>query len=196
MSGSYASCPEPSAHDEGRAQPLDLRDFESPPWAAWLPDGRLVVEVARAGAKTTVEVLSPDGGAAATILPEGATLRGGRLISPDGSRIVAFSADLRVEVCTLATTTACRPLAGAREDDEVAGWSADGKAVFVYRRQDAIAQVDRLDVESGARSAWRTVRPTQATANGTGCLIAAPDGALAYSYIRTRSQLYVIHGPR
>lgn len=177
----------------GRAQPLDLGDFESLHWGRWLPDGRLVVEVARAGAKTTVEVLSPDGRTAATLLPEGATVTGGRLISPDGSRIVAFSADLRLEVCTVATT-GCRPLAGARDGDGVAGWTADGKAVFVYRQQDAVAQVDRLDVDSGARSAWRTVRPTQATVTGVAWLVAAPDGALAYSYVRPRSQLYVIHG--
>jgi hypothetical protein len=177
----------------GRPRPLDLGDFESLHWAAWLPDGRLVVEVARAGANTTVEVLSPDGGAAATLLPEGATLRGGRLISPDGSRIVAFSADQRLEVCTLATP-GCRPLAGARDGDVVAGWTADAKAIFVYRQQDAVAQVDRLVVDSGARSAWRTVRPTHATANGIAWLVAAPDGTLAYSYLRTRSQLFVIHG--
>ena len=99
-------------HRFGR--PLGLGDFESLHWAGWLPDRRLVVEVVRAGGKTAVEIVSTDGATAATFLPEGATLRGGRLISPDGSRIVAFSADERIEVCAVASTVlpAISPEAG------------------------------------------------------------------------------------
>jgi hypothetical protein len=179
----------------GQPQSLDLGPIASIEWAGWLPDGRIVIEIARPGAKSAVYALSPDGRNRAALLPEGTTLRGDGLISPDGSRIVANDAAGQLVLCAVATS-ACRPLTGAREGDDVAGWDADGKSLFVYRRQDVPTPVDRLDVDSGARSSWKTVHPLQPAVSGLHRIIASPDGALAYGYSRTRSELYVIKGLR
>ncbi len=192
---SSESPPKVSIVPTGAGQPrvLDLGPVESVEWAGWHPDGRIVVEIVRPGAKPIVHVLSPEGRSPVALLPEGNVLRGGNLFSPDGSSIVAIDALGKLAVCTLAAS-ACRPLTGARDDDEVAGWSADGKSVFVYRKQSIPVQVDRIEVASGARSAWKTVQPMYAAVCGLGTVIASPDGALAYGYSRARSELYVIKG--
>ena len=176
----------------GQPQALDLGPLASIEWAGWLPDGRIVVEVVRPDAKHVVYALSPDGRNPTALLPEGTTLHGGGLISPDGSRIVANDAAGQFVVCAVATS-ACSPLAGATAGDEVAGWSADGRSVFVYRKQDVPTPLDRLDVDSGARSAWKIVHPVRPAITGLHRIIASPDGALAYSYSTTRAS-YVIKG--
>jgi hypothetical protein len=76
----------------------------------------------------------------------------------------------------------------------VAGWTADGKSVFVYQKLNVPTAVDRLDVNSGARVPWKTLHPVHAAVGGLFHVIASPDGGLAYSYSRTRSELYVIKG--
>jgi hypothetical protein len=55
-------------------------------------------------------------------------------------------------------------------------------------------QVDRLEVASGRRSAWKTVRPLNPAVSGLTVLIVSPDGAVAYGYSKGASQLYVIKG--
>ena len=47
---------------------------------------------------------------------------------------------------------------------------------------------------TGERVLWRTIAPVQAAVSGLRTVIAAPDGALVYSYSRARTQLYVIRG--
>jgi hypothetical protein len=177
----------------GQPQPLDLGSIESVAWAGWLPDGRIVISFARQGGKPVAHVLSLDGRNPVPLLPEGATLEGANLISPDGSRIAATDADGRLAVCTI-TPTACRPVPGATDREAAAGWTADGTSLFVYHGQVVPTQVDRLDVASGARSAWKTVRPLQAAVTGLRTIMASPDGALVYGYSRTRSELYVMKG--
>ena len=177
----------------GRPQALDLGPIESITWAGWHPDGRIVIEFARPGGKSVAYVLSPDGRNPAALLPEGVTLRGANLMSPDGSRIVANDAEGRLVVCTIAAP-ACQPLLGANDGEAVAGWTPDGKSVFVYRGKVVPTQIDRLEVGSGARSAWGTVRPNFAAVAGLGTLIVSPDGAMAYAYGRNSCELYVIKG--
>ncbi len=177
----------------GRPQVLDLGPIESITWTGWHPDGRIVIEFARPGEKPIAYVLSPDGRNPAVLLPEGFTLRGTNLMSPDGSRIVANDADGQLVVCTIAAP-ACQPLPGANAGEAVAGWNADGKSVFVFRGQAVPTQIDQLEVASGARSAWKTVRPNFAAVAGLRTLIVSPDGAMVYDYRKNRSELYVIKG--
>jgi hypothetical protein len=177
----------------GQPRVLDLGPIETVAWAGWFPDGRLVLMLVRPGAKPVVSVLSPEGRYPVALLPDGTTVSGNNPISPDGSRILALDADERLVVCTV-TAPACRPVPGVREGEDVAGWGADGKSVFTYRKLDTPVQVDRLDVDSGARSPWKTLHPAYPALSGLGTVIASPDGALAYGYSRTRSELYVIKG--
>jgi hypothetical protein len=177
----------------GQLRALDLGPVVRVGWAFWLPDGRLVVSLDRANAKPSVELFSPGGGAPIGRLPEGVVLRGGRLASPDGSRIAAIDPQGQLLLCSLATLN-CQAVAGSRPGDEVAGWSADNNSLFVYQRNTISLQIDRIDARTGGRAPWKTIHPRQPALNGLARAIVTPDGAVAYWYRKARSELYVIRG--
>ncbi|MEI6667540.1 MAG: protein kinase [Acidobacteriota bacterium] len=179
----------------GQPQIVDMGPVEVVSWGGWLPDGRLVIQATRPGSRPSVFILSADGRQITTLLPGGVTLpvMGTNLISPDGSRIVAVDAAGKVVTCTI-TKPVCHPVAGTLDGDNVAGWSADGQSLFVYQRQLVEGKIDRLDVASGRRSAWKTVHPLKSLVSGLSNLIVSPSGATAYGYNRDASQLYVIKG--
>jgi hypothetical protein len=177
----------------GQPQVVDIGPVDVVSWAGWLPDGRLVIEVARPGSGPAAYMLSAAGRDPVGLLPAGVTLHGSNLISPDGSRVVAVDALGQFVMCTIATPM-CRPVAGTREGDVVSGWAADGQSVLVYQPQPEQVQIERIDVMSGRRSTWKTIRPLHPAVSGLSGLIVSPDGAVAYGYRADASQLYVIKG--
>ena len=177
----------------GQPQPLGLPDVELIEWGGWHPDGRLVLQVIRSGGKSALLSLPPGGGAPAALLPEGLSARGDNLFSQNGSRMIATDDDGRLMICALDSST-CRPLPGASAGDDLAGWNAEGTAVFVYRKQVVPAAVERIDVETGARTTWKTVTPLFPAVSGLTRLVVSPDGAVAYDYNRIRTEMYAIKG--
>ncbi len=177
----------------GQPQVLDLGVVQYVSWAGWLPDGRLVIQFTRDGSGPVAYALSPAGKDPAALLPSGVTLRGDNLISPDGTRVAALDGEGRLVVCTIAAPV-CQPVPGLEDVEDVAGWHADGRSLFVYQRQSSPVQIDRIELASGRRSLWKVIRPVEAAVGGVNRLIVAPDGAFVYGYDRTRSELYVIKG--
>jgi len=178
----------------GQPKALDIGPVDSVTWAGWLPDGRLVIQSVRKGAGPSVSVVSEAGGPPVELLPPGITLTGANLISPSGSLIAAIDSQSQPVVCTITRPAACRPIPGAESLDNVAGWTADGTSMMTYRNAAGTAQVERVDVTTGRRTIVTTIRPLEAALSGFRAVFAAPDGALAYSYSRDASQLYVIKG--
>jgi hypothetical protein len=177
----------------GQPRALDIGPVARVGWASWLSDGVLVMSLDRPNAKPSVELFSTAGGAPIGRLPEGVVLRGGRLASPDGSRIAAIDPQGQLLICSFATST-CQPVAGSRPGDEVAGWSADNNSLFVYQRNTVSMQIDQIDARTGRRAPWKTIHPKQSALNGLARAIVTPDGAVAYWYRKARSELYVIRG--
>jgi hypothetical protein len=177
----------------GQPRPIDLDAVGSISGAWWHPDGRLVVSGTRASGAPQIYIAA-ETGAVTEFLPEGFSLdEGERVISPDGARIVARNAEGVGVVCGLSSEE-CAPIPGLGTDENVAGWAADNASLFVFRRFPLPVLVERLDVSTGRRTAWRSVQPVQAAVSGLRTLAASPDGTLAYSYSRARTQLYVIRG--
>ncbi len=178
----------------GQTRAVDLGPIESVSWAGWSAGGRLVIQVERPGSARVTYLLSGDGRDPVAILPAGTLLRGngGNLIASDGAHIIAFDGLGQMVLCSLATTP-CQRVPGAEAGDEVAGWSEDGRSVFVYPRTAASMRVDRLDTASGRRSVWKPIHTLRPAVNAQ-FVMAAPDGTIAYGYARAASQLYVIKG--
>ena len=87
---------------------------------------------------------------------------------------------------------------GIKKDDRPAAWSADGKALWVFRRDTVPASVFRVDLASGQRELWKTLTPPDPV--GVYSIIQfkvtpAGDGYF-YGYTRVLSQLYLAHGLR
>ena len=90
------------------------------------------------------------------------------------------------------------PLPGAREDEIVAGWSADSTAVLLADTADLDAGlvITRVDVATGRREElWRLLADPPAGLLGVFPVLVTPDGrGYVYSYRRLLSTLYVAEG--
>src|SRR6185503_11173910 len=177
----------------GLAQPLDVGPLDDIDAGGWLTDGRLVLELRRPGETGTVYIRPAGGGPLARLWPAGMHVAGP--FSRDG-RVVAVNESDSLQICTTPATGegTCTPLAGLTPGDWLAGWTADNRALFVYRRYPIPVRVDRLDVATGRRELFATLQPASAAVSGLRALVVTPDGSIAYHYVRSRSALYVISG--
>jgi hypothetical protein len=85
---------------------------------------------------------------------------------------------------------------GTRAGDRPLRWSADGRVLDVFRRDEMPCHVYRVDVATGARAAWKELRPADAA--GVVAVhevqMTADGRAYAYSYVRLSSELYLLEG--
>jgi len=160
------------------------------------PDGRRVLfngSMARQEIRAYVQ--NVDGGAPQPLTPPGTKALA---ISPDSQWVAATRADPGIWLYPVAGAAPPRPVPGSQEDDRPAGWSADGKALWVFRRDAVPASVFRLDLASGQRQLWKTLIPPDPV--GVYSIMqfkTTPAGdAYFYGYARVLSQLYVARGLR
>jgi tRNA A-37 threonylcarbamoyl transferase component Bud32 len=162
-------------------------------WALWVPGGEaVIVNGAQEGRPVRSWWQDLRGGAARPITPEGLWAR---LASPDGRQVAAVGAGRRPSIVDLGTEEA-REVRGARPGDRPIRWSADGRVLDVFRRDEMPCRIYRVDLVTGARVAWREVRPAD-----TAGVVAVhemqmtADGRFySYSYVRLSSELYLLDG--
>jgi Tol biopolymer transport system component len=160
----------------------------------WMPDGKqLFLTASEPGRGPRLYLRSPDGKPRA-ISPEG--YRGyARCVSPDGKRAVVRGPDQRLYLYPLAGGEPT-PVPGVTTADEPTGWTADGKAIWIFRRAELPARVHRLDVTTGKRELWKELIPADsAGVSEVTQPLPTPDGKYyVYTYIRLLSDLYVAEG--
>lgn len=164
---------------------------------AWLPDGKhFLFQGTEAGHSTRVYKQDLDGGTAMPISPEGYQLDYA-LVSPDGKYAVGQDRDRRLCLLKVAGG-APTEIPGATATDASIQWTPDGKALYLYRFGGLPAQVERLDLETGKRTPWKALAPTDRSGvHGITVIIMTPDGRVClYSYLRTLSELYLVSGLR
>jgi dipeptidyl aminopeptidase/acylaminoacyl peptidase len=164
--------------------------------ALFFPDGRRLLfngSMAKEGIRAYVQNI--DGGGPQPLTPLGTKALA---ISPDGQWVAATRPDPGIWLYPVSGEAPPRPVAGSQEDDRPAAWSADGKALWVFRRDAVPASVFRLDLQSGQRQLWKTLIPPDPV--GVYSIIqfkVTPTGdAYFYGYTRVLSQLYVARGLR
>ena len=143
-------------------------------------------------------VVGPEGGRPRIIPSEGIAINKSGWVSPAGDRIAYVGKDRRVRIASIeggpGSAVPGDPLDGV---DDLVGWGADGRSVFVSREGEVPLRIDRLELSSGRRELWRRLAP-----EGTPFVIQihpvaiAPDGqSYAYSYVRAFvDDLYVVDG--
>jgi hypothetical protein len=90
-----------------------------------------------------------------------------------------------------------RPLAGVSDRERIAGWSGDGRTMFIYKRSTLPAKVERVDLNSGKRELAREITPSDRAGliGGINILRITSDGrTYAYSYIQQLSELQLVEG--
>ena len=166
--------------------------------ANWFPDGkRIVFQGREPGNDWCYYVQSIDGGPPRAITPEGTTApsSNGTFVSPDGQWIIAADAQRQLSFYPVEVGTP-QPIQNLESEDEIIGWSSDGRSLYLARTKELPIQVYRFDLKTGRRDLLKEVMPPDLagihaekrifmTSDGKGC---------AYSVNRKFSELYMVEG--
>jgi Tol biopolymer transport system component len=167
-----------------------------PTYGAFFPDGSgFVFEANAPGHGTRLYVQALAGGPPRAISEEGINFS--RLyVSPDGGRIAAIGPDGRVHLYPVSSGPVV-DLPASRPDDYPAGWTADGKSVYVSRLG-IPCSVDLLEIDSGRRVHVRDLaRSDAAGVTSFGPVRVTPDGrTMTMGLSRILSTLYRVRDLR
>jgi eukaryotic-like serine/threonine-protein kinase len=137
-------------------------------------------------------VVNESGGTPQPVTPEGVYAG---IVSLDGKYLVGKTPEHQITLFPL-NGDAPRAVPNADPKYEVAQWSSDNKAIYVYRPGEVPLPVHQLDVTTGKMKIVRTLVP----ADRAGVVSIAPvvtnpkASEFAYSYYQATSILYVISG--
>ncbi|MGA8732519.1 MAG: protein kinase [Terriglobales bacterium] len=161
--------------------------------AHFLPDGkRIVFNGNEPGDSGRTYVVDLDGGKPEPVTPQGVYAT---LPSPDGKFLAGESADHKLDLFPL-NGGAVHHIANVEPGYVLAQWSADSKALYVFRPGEVPLTIQRLDIATGKMKPVRELMPGDLG----GVVSIAPvitnqnASEFAYSYYQTLSVLYVISG--
>ena len=182
----------PTGAGEARILPREGLRIQT---ADWFPDGaRLAINASEPGHGPRVFLLDLAGGKPRALTPEGyRTFR--KCVSPDGKSIAVRGPDQKLYLYPSAGGEPTA-VAGTTSEDTLAGWSGDGRALYLYRRKELPAKVYLLEIATGRKQLWKELMP----ADSAGVMFISPphispDGSFyAYSCLRTLSDLYLVEG--
>jgi len=177
----------------GEARPIETGGLRSIIWGEFNAGGSMfVVAASEEGRAERLYAIDMAGGNPRAISPEGVSWpfavspSGHAAASVCGGNIVVYHTD----------DSEPRVVEKARERERVVAWSSDGKALFVCARGRISVDIDRVEIESGARSLWHTIRPSDpAGIMDLFPVKITPDGErYTYGYRRYLSDLFIVRG--
>jgi hypothetical protein len=182
----------PTGIGEPRSIPLEKVDRVF--WAGFHPDGRhLLVVGSTAGGGRGVYRTSIETGAAERLWDEEILCDlEGVPCTPDGDRLVLRRTTGPAGLYSLRERTFV-PLDGLSPADRPIRFDASGRTLYVASRAPGVHAIQRLDLESGALTPWRTLSPADPTGIVyIGSTVVSTDGSrYAYSFFRHMSDLYL-----
>jgi eukaryotic-like serine/threonine-protein kinase len=164
--------------------------------AYFFPDAKHILELGSATGSHALRlwIQNSEGGAPAPISPDGVTVGYRSCISPDGKRVAAQDPQGKITIYPVDSGDAV-PVQGVQPGDVAIGWTPDGKALLVGRRE-VPARVFTVALASGQRTPFKTFSP----ADPTGLFANQPPQfsrdlkSYVYTYQRITSDLYVVDG--
>jgi hypothetical protein len=168
---------------------LDHADF------AWMRDGTsLIFFGSEPGHAPRFYLQDLEGGRPKPISPEGFDSTNTPL-SSDGKYLVVNCQD-RLPCLFPIAGGEPRPIPGVGIEDSPIQWTADGKSIFMFRAGAMPANVERVDIQTGKRTPWKSLAPAdRAGVHGVTVIKMTPDARVClYSYLRTFSDLYLVSG--
>jgi Tol biopolymer transport system component len=180
----------------GDSKPL-TRDTINHSWARWLPGGKRVVfsgnEPGR-GVRLYVQDLA--GGQPKPISPEG--IRALAFFpSPDGLTVAGIGPDQQGYLYSISGEDA-RPIRGLEPGEQPINWTQDGRSLYVYRPGEVPAKIYRVDLQTGQRTLFKQLMPSDPAGVETiGPILLTPDGkTCVFGYHRNLSDMYLVEGLR
>jgi Tol biopolymer transport system component len=84
-----------------------------------------------------------------------------------------------------------------RRGEQIAEWTDDGRALWVYSSEASALALDRLDLATGARTHVTDLSVDRTGAMGSSFLHTTPDGkTVVYEVVRSLTDLFVVKGLR
>jgi hypothetical protein len=156
---------------------------------------RIIIRASETGHRSRLYVVDASTGAFRAISEEGIPYTSHLVSSPDGTRVLGLGTDFRPTIYPLSGGPAI-PVAGGEPRESPAGWSADGRTVYVYHRAGGATTVFRVDLTTGKRELWKTITaPDPAGVTGVAPVCVVMDGkSYAYGVTRILSTLYLADG--
>ena len=154
---------------------------------------RLLFEGHEPSHASRIYVASLGGGPPHPITPEGYSLgTHPHSVSPDGTRIAMVTSDGIALVGVDGGEP--QPVRGSQPGEAPLRWATGGNALLVGRRGETSCAVSRLDLQTGSRTAWKTVGPSDvAGVVGVACpRIAADEEHYVFGYTRNLSDLFLV----
>jgi serine/threonine protein kinase/Tol biopolymer transport system component len=182
----------PTGAGEARQLTHDKVSYEK---VRWLAGGKeLLASGIEAGHGTRNYLITVSSGDSKAITPEDVV---GVLPSPDGGSTAVQSPDGKWGIWPL-SGGGLRPVPGLDANYRVSGWSPDGAALLVVptQQREKTGNVYRVDITSGKMNLVKTFGDglPAGTVSIGGSYSSANDGAYAYLYMQTLSQVYVVRG--
>jgi serine/threonine protein kinase/Tol biopolymer transport system component len=162
----------------------------------WFPDGKQILfQGNEPGHGVRLYVQDKAMGTPRAITPEGVIITSQNAVSPDGKFVAAIDSDEKVVLYPVAGG-APQPVSGIESKQVPIRWAADGRSLYVYKREELPARVYRLDLSTGHKELWKELMPSDtAGVEFIPTILLTPDGkTYAYSYYRLLSDLYLVDG--
>jgi len=178
----------PTGPGESRFLKVDGIHFES---LGWFPDSkRLVFTGNEPGRPVRTWTYDLDSDKAKPLTAEGSR---GSQISPDGQWFVV--ADPHKLSLAPIEGGAPRTVAPLQNGEAVVRWSADGHQLFLQQPEGENIRLSRLDVATGHKEPWQTLKVPEPGAEFIGSLALSGDGkACAFSFQHDLANLYLVKG--
>jgi serine/threonine protein kinase/Tol biopolymer transport system component len=180
----------------GAGEPKDLtKDNINHSWAHWFPDGKRILFSAdepNKGVRFYVYELAS--GKSQVISQEG--VNGTAFaISPDSQQIAAIGPDQKGYLYPVAGGDP-KLIAGINQGEQPITWSGDGHTLYIYQPGELPARVYRLDVQTGQRTLWKELMPSDpAGVENIGPIYMTPDAkTCVFGYHRMLADLYLVEG--
>jgi eukaryotic-like serine/threonine-protein kinase len=162
---------------------------------AFLPDGkRIIFAGSEPNHAPRLWLQDLEGGKPTPISGEGSAIFS-VFISPDGKQAIGLGPDGKPNLFPVEGGEP-RVIPGLTQDDRIAGFTGDGRSVFVHNLAGLPTVVSQLELATGKRKVWKQFVPADpAGVDSNGNFIITPDGkSYVYSFARTLSDLYLVEG--
>jgi eukaryotic-like serine/threonine-protein kinase len=171
------------------------KDSVNHTWARWFPDGKQIVfsgnEPGRGVRLYLYDVAS---GKSRAITPEGVNATA-FFLSPDSQLVAGIGPDQKGYLYPVSGGEP-RPISGLDPEEQPITWNTDGHALYIYQPGELPAKVYRLDLQTGQKTLWKQLMPSDpAGVESLGPILLTPDAkACVYGYHRILSDLYLVEG--
>jgi serine/threonine protein kinase/Tol biopolymer transport system component len=165
--------------------------------ATWLPDSKSIVFAgSEPGHQLRLYVQNIDGGKPRAISPEGIVAAlPGFAVSPDGKSVAAIGPGHKAMLFPVEGGQA-REISGVADGEFPLRFSADGRSLYLWKRGDVPARVNRLEIATGKSEPWKDLIPADPSGvERISNVLVTPDGkGYAYCFTRLLSDLFVVEG--